>query len=336
MLDLIYGFAVQLRNAAYSQGLFRREQASIPVISIGNVQVGGTGKTPLAAWAMEVLAEAGFRVAYLSRGYGRKSQGFKKVRLDGDWEAFGDEAVLIANRFPKHPVGVCEDRAEGVNMLAEVWNAEVVVLDDAFQHRRLRRNLDIVTIDVARDWEQDKLLPLGRLREPWSSLRRSDWIIGSKLDAASDVASLSTRLAQWDKPLAFSRPRLKSPVQISGPAMGTNRNVVSFSGLGNNEAFAHNLRAGPWTVLEHIAFPDHHPYSRRDLLHIRSRWQVAADTKRMEPPMLLTTEKDYFRIRNVQYTKEWHDIPFAYVPMELEWLAGEKALAEALIKTAHE
>ncbi|MEZ4687612.1 MAG: tetraacyldisaccharide 4'-kinase [Bacteroidia bacterium] len=202
----------------------------------------------------------------------------------------------------------------------------------------MRRDLDkAVTIDVSRTWEKDRLLPFGRLREPWTALNRADFIIASKVKNALEADHLASKLARWEKPFGFCRPVLKAPVWVSGPRVQNPRKAVSFSGLGNNEAFADNLNAGQWTVIRHLAFPDHHPFSRRDILHIRKAWEDArADNAPDESPVLLTTEKDYFRIRKLQYLEEWHDIPLAYIPMELQWLGGEEALIKALVNMKNE
>lgn len=326
---------IGLRNAAYNNRLLRQESARIPVVSVGNIQVGGTGKTPLAAWMLALYQEAGYRVAYLSRGYGRKTKGFRHVDPKGTWQDFGDEALLIANRFPNLPVAVCEDRVEGVEVLANAYDAEVVVLDDAFQHRRIKRDFDLVSIDVSRPWKEDRLLPFGRLREPWSSLGRVDWIVASKLQEAEQIASLKSDLTVWEKGMSFCRPNLAGPVWCGLHIEKPTSSCVLFSGLGNNALFAQNIEQKGIQVLQHVDFPDHHPYSEDDLVSIKAAWNKALSiSPKDEPPTLLTTEKDYFRIRNSNFSTLLNDVPWGYVPMELQWLEGEQPLTEQLLRIA--
>ena len=333
MLDIIYGLAVNLRNAAYNRNILRSEQASVPVVSVGNIQVGGTGKTPLAAWMLDLYQKEGVRAAYLSRGYGRESRGFRRVERDGAWQEFGDEAILIANRFPKLPVAVCEDRVEGAAMLVDAYNADIIVLDDAFQHRRLQRDFNLVTIDVSRSWLKEKLLPFGRLREPWKGLYRADFVIASKVSSKNQIPQIETDLKRWEKPLACCFPRLSQPVWKGSPPNNYSNKVVLFSGLGNNEMFAKNVAQSQMEVLNHLTFTDHHPYSTKDLETIVQSWDEAVNNcPPNDLPVLLTTEKDYFRIRNSLKPQQWDHIPWGYLPMEINWLTGENALKDQLLR----
>ncbi|MFK7969270.1 MAG: tetraacyldisaccharide 4'-kinase [Bacteroidia bacterium] len=331
MLDLLYGTVIKLRNAAFDRGWLSQKQASIPVVSVGNIQVGGTGKTPLAAWIMSVYAEQGLKVGYLSRGYGRKTKGFYRVEPQGDWQTFGDEALQIANRFPSLPVGVCEDRATGVDMLHKQYGAEVVVLDDAFQHRRLLRDFDIVSIDVSRPWQKDRLLPFGRLREPRANLHRADFIVASKLMDKGALNTVKASLVPWEKPMACCRPVLAAPVWVNQPSATIQKDTVLFSGLGNNALFKQNVQGSGLNVLEHVAFPDHHPYSKQDILKVQQVWKRHAHADG-SLPTILTTEKDYFRTRNSQFLSNFEQATWGYLPMELEWLEGSELLKERLLR----
>ena len=164
-LSLLYGLVVSVRNKLYDFKLFKSREFDIPVISIGNITVGGTGKTPHTEYLIKLLKQ-NYRVAALSRGYKRKSQGFRLVDTSSMVEEVGDEPLQMKRKYPGVTISVCENRVQGVDALLEANPApDVVVLDDAFQHRRITPGLNILLIDYNKPIKDDYLLPLGRLRE---------------------------------------------------------------------------------------------------------------------------------------------------------------------------
>jgi tetraacyldisaccharide 4'-kinase len=316
----IYGGILTLRNIAYDRGWKTSHSVGIPVISIGNITVGGTGKTPMAEFLLAKLLDMGLQPGYLSRGYGRKTKGFALVEtVDGSAERYGDEAFQVANKFPEVPVAVCEDRVAGAEKLLSIRPIDILVLDDAFQHRRIRRDLDLVMVDVSRLPTRDFLLPAGRLREPLRGLRRADALLLTKFadQAAADAAidSLHSRFqsAAIAKVNMVSRglrpffPRQRPSIPLS-ELKGVS--VCAFSGLGNNQHFRQTLLDLGIELQAFTAFPDHHCYSLAELEKLLKGFEAQTEIKgKLAPALILTSEKDYFRIISMPWIKSRAHLP---------------------------
>lgn len=247
-----YRPTVAARNAAYDLGLAPTRRAAVPVVSVGNVAVGGTGKTPIVAWLVERLNARGHRAAVVMRGY----------RGDG---AANDEARMLGGLV------VCDpDRVRGA-ATAVAAGATCIVLDDGFQHRRLARDLDLVLIDATRPWGGGAVLPLGLLREGLGSLRRAQAVIVTRSDQVpvEALAAIERRLRAQGRPLARARhaPVALTPLRGGAdrpPEALAGRPVVLASGLGNPAGFERTARDLGWDVREHVRFADHHPYGADD------------------------------------------------------------------------
>ena len=326
----------------YTKGVKAVYQASVPVISVGNISTGGTGKTPFAAYVMEWYAAKGIRAAYLSRGYGRKTKGYFLVApAHGDATKFGDEALEVALKFPALPVAVCEDRREGIQRLVAEEGAELIVLDDAFQHRKVARDLELVMIDANRPPGRDWVLPAGHLREPLGGLRRADILVVNK---ASDMATLDTvemDLQRWGKPILACKPAFEgryafeSGKLIAAHDVVANRKVgvIAFAGLGNNDYFFQQLKAAGFEVLETLGFPDHHRYSEAELQKIVNLYlKHSENSANFDSLVILTTEKDYCRLRRVVWNEYWEKYPFHFLRIHLAFLKGEVLLRESLAR----
>lgn len=324
-----YGLVVWLRNAAFDAGLLRVYTPPVPVISVGNLSSGGTGKTPTACWLLETLSARGWRPAYLSRGYGRSTQGFLRVApAEGDARRFGDEALMLALRFPALPVAVCEDRAEGIRRLANE-GADIIVLDDAFQHRRVRRSLDMVLLDSSRPFWQDALLPAGRLREAPGALRRADLLVISR---CADIAPHRQRLLRFQKALAAWRSVCEAISPFHSPSQAVTvppeTKALLFCGIGNPKAFERQAMAAGLQVSHTLVFPDHHVYSAQDLERIRAAWEQAS----LQAPglWLLTTEKDFARLWQAGAEQLWPELPLYVMRIGIEWTEGLGQVEAAL------
>jgi tetraacyldisaccharide 4'-kinase len=290
---IAYGAAVVCRNVAFDLGVFRVRRLPVPVISVGNVTTGGTGKTPVVAWLIRELRRQGYTPGLLSRGY-------RRLRA-GD----NDEARVLARQCPGVPHVQHPDRFRGgQRLLAEnpPGAVNVLVLDDGFQHRRLFRDVDLVVIDALRPWGYGRLLPRGLLREPLSGLRRADLVIltranlvpGEELDDLRRTIRL-IRGGEPDGELAFVPTRLVNPRGEVWPLerlrerKSPGEAPASFCGIGNPGGFTAALRAmgvdGPCRV-----FPDHHHYTPADLQALEA-WRSAR-----RAPFLITTLKDLVKI----------------------------------------
>ncbi|HOD29700.1 MAG TPA: tetraacyldisaccharide 4'-kinase [Syntrophales bacterium] len=294
-LSLPYGAAIGLRNRLYNGGGLPRTKLPCPVISVGNLTVGGTGKTPLVMLLAELMQEAGRRPAILSRGFGgRSSRGVQVVsdgrRLLAAPETAGDEPVLMARTLPSVPVLAGPDRVRTGRAALDRFGATLLILDDAFQHRRLVRDLDIVLADLALPFGNGCLLPAGPLREPVQALRRARIVIrtGSEAEARTTPASADAGGLR-----GFHRPRelvRGDGAERHPPAMLAGKRLLAFAGLGRPDAFRKTLAALGAEVAVFLPFPDHHDYRRTDIEDIRRRAAAA------KAELIVTTEKDAVRL----------------------------------------
>lgn len=329
----LYGLAAAARNAAFNLGLIPRHRGTVPVIAVGNLTAGGTGKTPLVEYITGWLASRGLNVAVVSRGYGRSSRGVVVVSRKGEIHADaltgGDEPVQIARKFPSASVVVGEWRAEAADRAVSECGAEVIVLDDAFQHRYIERDLDILVIDAGSDFLREKLLPAGMRREWFSGLRRAG-LIGLSRASADGDPSWAPSLARYSDARSFAyEMRITGFAAIPGgekreSAALRGKPVLAFSGIGSHRGFVASLRAEGLNVAAEKQFRDHHRYSAKDLDAVLD----AADG--MEA--CVTTEKDMVRMiadgRLLERTGG--KIPFLYATAAIRILRGESLLEEAL------
>jgi tetraacyldisaccharide 4'-kinase len=290
------------RQLAYRCGIRRTRALPVPVISIGNLTVGGTGKTPLVETVARALVAGGRRPAVLSRGYGRRAgatvavvSGPAGVRL-GVAEA-GDEPLLLARRLPGVPVVVGADRARaGARALAE-FALDVLVLDDGLQQRRLHADLRIVCLDARRPWGNGHLLPWGALREPRQALARADLVVLTRAESATGLAALRAELAGLcpAAPVALAAHEPETVLDVATGAVLpltvlAGRPLLAFAGIATPEALGATLAALGVRPRGLIGFPDHHPYSAADLAGLVAAAQVSGATA------LVTTEKDAMRL----------------------------------------
>jgi tetraacyldisaccharide 4'-kinase len=285
--SLPYGLAVRLRNAAYQRGWLHSERVSVPVVSVGNLTAGGTGKTPCVEYVARFYRGLDRRVAILSRGYG--SEGGRN-----------DEALVLEENLPDVPHLQGADRIALAHTAIEELESEVLVLDDGFQHRRLARDLDLVLVDTTLPWGHGHLLPRGLLREPRSSLRRAGVILLTRCDQAA--AEQRERLRQTIGRIAPDVPVIETshrPTELSNPdeeraplELLREGPTAAFCGIGNPEAFRRTLLALGARPDAFRVYPDHHAYDHTDVEELR-RWadSLAPGTA------IVTTQKDLVKLR---------------------------------------
>jgi tetraacyldisaccharide 4'-kinase len=292
-LSWIYAAAVRARNRRYDRpGVARR--AALPVISVGNLTVGGTGQTPTVAWLAERLVARGSRPAIVSRGYGGRAGRGPVVVSTGAGplcppEISGDEPALLSRIVRGASIVVGADRAAGAER-AHTLGASVVLLDDGFQHRALARDLDVVLLDAARPFGNGRLLPAGELREPIDSLARADVVV---LTRAGSVDTTEARQAvaahRPGIPLLRSSFRRLGFVDAGGAAVAAPERAVAFCGIARPDSFRAELAAEPTEIVSFRAFADHHRFTARELAELR-------DAARRARARLVTTQKDLARL----------------------------------------
>ncbi len=280
----LYAAGLALRELRLTRGWEPIRRLRYPVVSIGNLSTGGSGKTPLAITLARLLSRRGFHVDVLTRGYGRASREPARVQLEGTPEQYGDEPLLIA-RETGVPVYVAAKRYDAGKLAEtdsdqEERQRQVHILDDGFQHRQLFRDIDILLVN-REDWN-DRLLPAGNLRESLNASRRA-----SALAIPSDDSAFEAELREWGwvGPIWRIRRHIEIP-QVSGP-------VVAFCGIARPEQFFAGLKAAGISVASEIGFADHHRYSAPDFERVTSAAQ------RAEAAALMTTEKDRIRLERL-------------------------------------
>lgn len=316
----LFGAAARARCALYDRRLLPIAELDVPVVSVGNLTAGGTGKTPMVAWIVRALAGRGWRPGILSRGYGRTRD---RSRDEGEARSLNDEGRLLARLLPEVPHVQDKNRVRGAWQLAR-QGVDAVVVDDGFQHRRLHRDLDVVLVDAMRPWglaappdgsePVRAFLPRGLLREPPAALARADAIVITRADTVSEaeLARLSGLVEELapGRPIALARHAPAGLRDAAGADVGLafleGREVDLVSGVGNPEAFEATVSTLGATVREHRAFPDHHDYGPEDLAGFGQR-------------PVVTTGKDAVKL-------ESYAGPLHVLDVELELVAGESVL----------
>ena len=304
----LYGLAMKTRRALYRSGRFRVHDPGVPVISVGNLTTGGTGKTPLVEWIASELAQTGSRVCILTRGYGRRGAGTRVIVSDGneiisDAARAGDEALLLAERLKGQAAVIsAADRVSAARWAVENLQSDVLVLDDGFQHLRMARNLNILTIDATNPWGNGKLLPAGILRESPAELARAHCIVITRADGPDQTEELQREIAaqRKDCPVFCSRMRLSGlRPQPSEPLIAAEdipaSRIAAFCGLGNPESFFALLRRGGYQLAHTQTFRDHHWYTQNDIDRL-VRQSVSRGAQ-----ILLTTAKDEVKLRSLKF-----------------------------------
>ena len=295
----LFGSGVKARNALYDRGVFKIHKLERPVASVGNISVGGTGKTPFVIALGELLKQRGIPFDILSRGYRRNSTEIAVVDPNGLPAQFGDEPLLLARKL-QVPVIVGADRYQAGLLAEKQFGSKLHLLDDGFQHRGLHRDFDIVLLPAADS--TDTLLPIGRLREPLSALKRADAVVlPDPLKPPLNVK----RVWQVSKRLELSDPSGK---------------LIAFCGIGRSKQFFDGLKAAGQSLAEKVIFRDHHHYAQRDMDRLLAlKKQTGADG-------FLTTEKDAINLG--AFTSQLQPLRIASLRMELE--SPDQAIAEML------
>ena len=326
ILAFPYILITRLRRMSYERGWFQQRRLPRPVISVGNMTVGGTGKTPFVIWLAQQLHAEGKRVAILSRGYGR--QGASKNMLVGDgtalaanWRVVGDEPMFIAQKCPWAIVAVGKDRYRLGCWVLEQLECDCFLLDDGFQHLSLYRNLDFLLFDST-DLEGLKgVLPAGRLRESLGSAKGVEGLVLTRSECASSVQGIERHLEQElgrrIEPIVVKSVPKRLIHLSTGATNGLDflckKSLLLVCGIGNPRSFGEGLRSCGGDIREEICFPDHFAYREVDIHEIRQH------IKRSGIDMVVTTEKDAVKIR------EWcrRDDPFWAIEMQMELTSGE-------------
>lgn len=304
-LSLLYGAVTRTRLSLYRRGTFQTTKLDRPVISIGNITTGGTGKTPLVEYVARTIASHGKKVCILTRGYGRKDPHLQVIVSDGydvlasPTEA-GDEPYLLATKLAGQAAVISSaDRIAAGQEAIKDFGTDAFVLDDGFQHLRLARDLNIACIDATNPWGGGRLLPYGRLREAPEGLRRADCVVLTRCDQVKSVDGLREQVGELieGRPIFESRMRPLRVVSLkNGPeVLAVPGRVGAFCAVGNPKSFFENLRKLGYDVGLERAFTDHHVYSQTDVDALHQLAQESGASA------LITTAKDAVKLKGLSF-----------------------------------
>lgn len=312
---------VNVRHAFFNWGLLKSKEFDIPIVCVGNLTVGGTGKTPHTEYLVEVLSHH-YKVAVLSRGYKRKTKGFYLATPNSSFKRIGDEPKQIKLKFPHVPVAVCESRVKGIEMLREQHpEIELIILDDAFQHRYVEPWVNILLMDYNNPINDDHMLPWGRLRDSKSQLSRAHIVISTKCPV--DIRPLDYRLVQNNLDLSpyqtlyFTRFKSEVPIplfpELAPPAIYPEQTVIAMAGIANPTNFFGRLDRR-YTVAHKLTFPDHYSFKMKDMHNIGELLKELP-----EDTVIIMTEKDAVKLMNSRKVDENIRRRFYYVPISVRF-----------------
>lgn len=325
-LSWLYGMVVHIRHKLFDLKILRSEEFDIPVVCIGNLTVGGTGKTPVAELLIERFSEH-YRVGVLSRGYRRKTKGFVLSTPTSSARTIGDEPRQMKLKYPSVPVAVCEKRAEGIRLLRKAHpEIELIILDDAFQHRYVEPWVNILLMDYNNPVYRDRLLPWGRLRDTRNQIHRANFVLVTKcpddlnpLDMRIVINSLGlfpyqslyfTRMRQGEITPLFA-DRVVGKVREGDP-------VIAMSGIANPVPLLESLRKR-FDVVAELTFDDHHTYRLSDMRRLEALFAAYPDA------VVLTTEKDAVKLTNRKKVPEAVQQRLYYVPIHVSFVADSES-----------
>ncbi len=333
LCDIInpYCWITAIRNRLFDYGLIKSHKFETPTICIGNISVGGTGKTPHTEYLIRLLKDK-FKIAVLSRGYGRKSKGYILANNNATAEIIGDEPLQIKNKFPNINVAVCEKRVAGIeNICKELNETKVILLDDAFQHRHVKAGMNIVLIDSTNPIWQDCILPFGHMRESDKGIRRADIVIITKCDNITDAQKefCQNYIKEIkDIPVFFSRMQygeLYPLFRCSTKKATADTEVLVVTGIAHPEPLGHEIerRFGKTIAMR---YADHHNFTINDLKKLEQQYNNIEN----EDKIIITTEKDAARILQHPGTPQVVKENIYVLPIEVDIL-NEKELFNKII-----
>lgn len=326
-LTMWYAIVVAIRNLLFDIGILRQHIPPVTTIGIGNIAAGGTGKTPMAEYLIALLGEQ-HETVLLSRGYKRGSRGFYMRPANSPYDEnlstyIGDEPAMIAHKFPHITAAVCKKRMAGIERLLAADNPpKLIIMDDVFQHRFVKPTLSILLTEYQRPYYKDCVLPYGNLRESRLARNRANIIVVTKspkkinsLEKHAIINALKTKNYQK---IFFSyieycdpKPLFKAPDIDLAAA----NDLLVVTGIAHPEPLLNELKQ-QGRHIEHLAFPDHHNFTKKDLAAIRTRFEAAQNPGRI----IVTTEKDAERLRNLDAFNLLNDLPVYYIPIEVKFL----------------
>lgn len=334
----IYRLVIWIRNCAFDFGILKSRSFQIPIINVGNIQIGGTGKTPTIEYLANLLCND-YNIAILSRGYKRKTKGFRIADDSDTPHTIGDEPTQYFQKFDNVVVAVCERRVKGVkNILKKKPDVNLILLDDAYQHRYVKPGLNILITDYFKPYFKDFLLPVGNLREPRKSAKRADIIVVTKTPRV--YSPLIYKYLYNEIKLRKNQKFCMSYINYQQPIMLYDRNaktdpailkkqntILVFTGVGDPEPLVEHMKNSCSNV-ELIKFKDHHDYCEKDFIKIRDEFDRLMTRRKI----IVTTEKDSVKLQTELAKKYLSKLPVYYIPINFEFHDQNKNLFDKSVK----
>ena len=332
--SVLYAGITRTRNWLYDHQVFASAIFPVPVINVGNLTVGGTGKTPHVEYLVRLLQPQ--KIAILSRGYKRKTKGFVMATGGATAQTIGDEPYQYYKAFPEVKVAVCEDRVLGINtLLAQEPQPEIILLDDAFQHRPVKASLNILMTDYHRLFYQDIVLPAGRLRESRAGAQRADIVLVSKTPEQlpeTEKVYIQNQIKKYTRPgvpVFFTRYKYQSLVNF-GKTGSLQKNIIAVTGIAQPKPLLSYLEKEGFTIRHHFNFPDHHAYTQENIKQIYN----FVKTNTVGEVSIVTTQKDWTKLNQPELNKLLQHIALFYLPIQVMFLENEDLFKQLIFKTA--
>ncbi|WP_461788306.1 tetraacyldisaccharide 4'-kinase [Pedobacter sp.] len=321
--NLVYALVIFVRNQLYDWGVFKSTSFDMPIICIGNLAVGGSGKTPTTEYLVRLLRN--YKVAILSRGYGRVTKGFILADEHASAETIGDEPMQYYRKFKDITVAVCEDRVTGIKKLKDTH--EVILLDDAYQHRKVKAGFNILLFEFDKLCNWQMLLPAGNLRETFSGVNRAQTVLVTKSPKVIDENSLNRFLKKLklsgDQNLAFSHigyQNLQALYSENQVELQKKQEVFLLTGIANPVPLCQYLTSKE-VILHHFEYPDHHRFTEQEIKALIKAFEEHPAGQKI----IVTTEKDGQRLLDAKLKDLLLNLPVYYLPINIEINAAEQA-----------
>ncbi|MGV3540302.1 MAG: tetraacyldisaccharide 4'-kinase [Rufibacter sp.] len=333
----LYGGVVWVRNKLYDWGIFSAYQAPIPVICVGNLTVGGTGKTPQVEYLAKLFKDK--KLAILSRGYKRETKGFMLADETASAATLGDESFQYVQSLPWAKVAVCEKRAEGIQLLLQRFpELELILLDDAYQHRAVKASFNLLLTDYGRLFTNDYVLPAGLLREPRTGAKRADAVVVTKCPEKLPFERISNQISRYTRlgtPIYFSRIAYAPAVPI-GHSITLGKKLVLVTAIANPTPMKNYLVSQGHEVVKQFKWPDHASVTQQKIQEVTAHWQ-----KLQDPDVsIIMTQKDAVKWQAPELRSYWKKLPVFYLPIEVTFAAQgpefDASLRRAMLSTGFE
>jgi tetraacyldisaccharide 4'-kinase len=332
-LAILYGLVTEIRNVFFRLGVLKKTAFPLPIISVGNLSTGGTGKTPHLLYIAKLLEKEGLNTAVVSRGYGRKSKGFFEVISTSTAREVGDESLVLKQNLPNTTIAVCESRVLGVNILLEKYALNTVLLDDAYQHQHINRSLNLLITDFEHPFYNDFLLPCGNLRELRHNKNRADIIVISK--CPENLSDEEQKIIEKQiNPLAhqkvfFTRVFYKELTHVFNDDkmpidLLEEKSVMLLTSIAKPK-YLNDFISTKTTVVEALSFPDHHCYTAQDAEKISALFSKL----KTEQTIIITTQKDAVKLRAFSQLKA---LPLYAISMDVALLNKQEEFNRLIVQ----